>query len=143
MDGGHGFQFTVTLTRAFEDLTGGTKLTHVVALLCVAVAVVLLMTPAALHRLAFGGEDAPEFVKVGSALVIAAPVPLALGIAIDTYVASRRALDSEQAAIWGSPIGFGDSPRSLVRLSASTQAELRLIPRFPGVSNPRALGLPI
>ena len=58
------------------------------------------MTPAALHRLSFGGEDAPEFLKIGSAFVIAAPAPLALGIAIDTYVASRRALDSDQAAVW-------------------------------------------
>jgi hypothetical protein len=58
------------------------------------------MTLAALHRLSFGGEDAPEFVKIGSALVIAAPIPLALGIATDTYVASRRALASDQAALW-------------------------------------------
>jgi hypothetical protein len=90
----------VTLTRAFEQLPASTKLAHVVSLFCVAIAIILLMTPAALHRLSFGGEDAPEFVKIGSAFVIAAPVPLALGIAIDTFVASRRALDSDQAAVW-------------------------------------------
>ena len=63
-----------------------------------AIAVILLMAPAALHRLSFGGEDAPEFVKIASAFVIAAPAPLALGIAFDTFVASRRALDSDQGA---------------------------------------------
>ena len=95
-----GFQFAVTLTRAFEQLPAVTKLAHVIALFCVATAVILLMAPAALHRLSFSGEDAPGFVKIGSAFVIAAPIPLALGIAIDTYVASRRALDSDQAAVW-------------------------------------------
>ena len=84
-----GFQFAVTLTRAFEQIPELAKLAHVIALLCVALAVILLMAPAALHRLSFGGEDAPEFVKIGSAFVIAAPVPLALGIALDTFVAYK------------------------------------------------------
>jgi len=93
-------RFAVTLTRAFEQLPAGAKLAHIVALFCVATAVILLMTLAALHRLSRGGEDVSEFFKIGSAFVIAAPVPLALGIAINTYVASRRAVDSDQAAVW-------------------------------------------
>jgi hypothetical protein len=94
-----GFQFAVTLTRAFEQLPAEAKLAHTIALLCVALAVILLMAPAALHRLSFGGEDAPEFVKIGSGFVIAAPVPLAVGISLDTYVASTRSLESEPAAV--------------------------------------------
>jgi hypothetical protein len=93
-----GFQFAVTLTEAFEKLPAEAKLAHVAALLCVALAVILLMTPAALHRLAFGGEDAAEFVRLGSGFVIAAPLPLAVGIALDTYVAALRALQSAQGA---------------------------------------------
>jgi hypothetical protein len=94
-----GFQFAVTLTRAFEQIPEFAKLAHVIALFCVAFAVILLMAPAALHRLSFGGEDAPEFVKIASSFVIAAPMPLALGIALDTFVATRRALDSDQGAL--------------------------------------------
>jgi Family of unknown function (DUF6328) len=94
-----GFQFAVTLTRAFEQMPQGAKLAHVAALFCVALAVILLMAPAALHRLSFGGEDAPEFVKIGSAFVIVAPVPLALGITLDTYVAVRRALEADAPAL--------------------------------------------
>jgi uncharacterized protein DUF6328 len=94
-----GFQFAVTLTRAFEQLPAGVKLIHVIALLSVALAVILLMAPAALHRLAFGGEDAREFVTIGSVFVIAAPIPLAFGIALDTYVAARRSLDSDVIGI--------------------------------------------
>jgi hypothetical protein len=94
-----GFQFTVTLMRPFEELPAGAKLAHVAALCCVALAVILLMAPAALHRLSFGGEDAPEFLTIGSAFVIAAPIPLAFGIALDTYVATRRVLESDQGAL--------------------------------------------
>src|ERR1700704_4194399 len=52
-----GFQLTVAFTRALEQLDAALKLVHVTALCFVAVAVVLLMTPAALHRIAFKGQD--------------------------------------------------------------------------------------
>jgi hypothetical protein len=93
-----GFQLTVTLTRAFEQLPAHDKLLHVAALCCVALAVILLMTPAALHRITFAGEDTPTFFRMGSAFVIAAPVPLALGIAGDLYVATAKASESPALA---------------------------------------------
>jgi hypothetical protein len=89
-----GFQLTVTLTRTFEQLPASSRLLHVAALICVALAVILLMTPAALHRLSFGGEDNETFFRMGSWFVIAAPVPLALGIAADLYVAASKASNS-------------------------------------------------
>src|SRR4051794_38333545 len=46
-----GFLVTVTLTRAFEQLPAVAKLARVVALFCAATAVILLLPPAALHRL--------------------------------------------------------------------------------------------
>jgi hypothetical protein len=89
-----GFQFTVTLTRAFSELPEQVKLLHIIALCCVGLAVILLMTPAALHRISFAGADTPAFFRLGSAFVIAAPVPLALGISGDVYVAAFKSLDS-------------------------------------------------
>lgn len=89
-----GFQLTVTLTRVFEQLPPHSKLIHMAALCCVALAVILLMTPAALHRIAFAGEDSPSFFRLGSAFVIAAPIPLALGIMGDLYVATSKAAGS-------------------------------------------------
>ena len=94
-----GFQLTVTLTQAFQDLPTEAKLAHAVALCCIALAVILLMAPASLHRISFGGQDDPDFVKIGSFFVVAAPLPLALGIALDTYVAAGRALQSDAAAL--------------------------------------------
>jgi hypothetical protein len=89
-----GFQFTMTLTHVFDQLPYSSKLIHVAALCCVVVAVILLMTPAALHRIAYGGEDTPEFFRLGSGFVIVAPAPLALAIGGDLYVAIAKASDS-------------------------------------------------
>ena len=93
-----GFQLAVTFMRAFGELPLGVKAMHVGALCCVGLAVILLMAPASIHRLAFGGEDDPEFVKIASAFVVMAPLPLAIGIALDTYVAGGRALQSGTVA---------------------------------------------
>jgi hypothetical protein len=57
------------------------------------------MAPASLHRISFGGQDDPDLVKIGSFFVVAAPLPLALGIALDTYVAAGRALKSDASAV--------------------------------------------
>jgi hypothetical protein len=89
-----GFQLTVTLTRAFGQLSDSLKLFHVASLCCVAVAIILLMTPAALHRISFAGEDTPSFFAIGSWFVILAPAPLAIGIAGDLYVATSTAAAS-------------------------------------------------
>jgi Family of unknown function (DUF6328) len=93
-----GFQLTVTLARAFAELPPGVKMVHIAALCCIGLAVILLMAPASIHRIAFGGEDDPEFMKIASVFVVAAPLPLAMGIALDTYVAAGRALQSERIA---------------------------------------------
>jgi hypothetical protein len=93
-----GFQLTVTLTRAFNELPAGFKLLHVIALCCVAIAVILLMTPAALHRITFEGEDTPQFFRLGSRFVIAAPAALAFGITGDLFVASYKSTDSIELA---------------------------------------------
>jgi Family of unknown function (DUF6328) len=74
-------------------------MTHAAALCCIGLAVVLLIAPASVHRIAFGGQDDPDFLKIGSLFVIAAPLPLAIGISLDTYVAAGRALQSDTAAL--------------------------------------------
>lgn len=94
-----GFQLTVTLTQAFAKLPAVAKDCHAAALCCVALTVVLLMAPASLHRIAFGGEDDPQFLTIGSLFVIAAPLPLAIAIALDTHVAAGRALSSSAAPL--------------------------------------------
>jgi hypothetical protein len=81
-----GFAFVVMFSNVFAELPLHAKVMHGFALLAVFVAVTLLMTPAAVHRIAYRGLNSEKFYRIGSALVISATLPLALGIAADTYV---------------------------------------------------------
>lgn len=94
-----GFQLAILLTDAFEQLSYFAKAIHVLALSSVALAMILLMTPASLHRISFRGHNTETFHQVGSCLVVAASVPLACGIVGDLYVATTRALESTPWAI--------------------------------------------
>jgi hypothetical protein len=85
-----GFQFVVVFVRSFAELPGWVKMTHAAALAAVALSVVLLMTPAALHRIAYDGENSQSFFRISSALVVAAAFPLAVGIAADICVVGFR-----------------------------------------------------
>jgi hypothetical protein len=83
-----------TLTKAFDTLPQAIKWVHAAALAAVALSVLLLMTPAALHRLAFHGEDDPQFFEIGSRLVVTAALPLALGISGDIAVVGYKITES-------------------------------------------------
>lgn len=94
-----GFQLTIVLTEAFGRLPASSKLLHALSLGCVAVCVVLLMAPAAYHRIVYAGEDAEDFLHLGGMLVLAATVPLALGLAGDTYVVFAKIFDSAAVGV--------------------------------------------
>lgn len=93
-----GFQFVCTFTRSFKELPLSIQYLHAAALCAVALSVLLLMTPAALHRIAFHGEDDVSFFRIGSALVIAASIPLAIGIAADVAVVFFKVTDNMGSA---------------------------------------------
>ena len=60
-----GFQFIAMLTSGFDRLPQSVKAVHALALCLVAINVILLMTPAALHRLSFNGEDSQNIPADG------------------------------------------------------------------------------
>jgi hypothetical protein len=101
-----GFQLMVTFTRGFGELAAAQKLVHLVALCCVALAVVVLMTPAALHRIAFRGQDCEAFLAIGSRFVIAAPMALAIALAGDMQVAIVKATGSSMLATGAAVASF-------------------------------------
>jgi hypothetical protein len=82
-----GFQFVVMMTRAFDRLPAIAQRVHLAALVSLVIAIILLICPAAIHRLAFEGRDDPQLHRVGSLIVTAALVPLAASIACDIWVA--------------------------------------------------------
>ena len=94
-----GFQLIAVLTKAFNELPSLFKYVHCVGLSAVALSVILLMTPAALHRIGFQGEDDPAFFRIGSWFVVAGSVPLAAGIAADVAVVFFAAIGSGSVAI--------------------------------------------
>jgi hypothetical protein len=95
-----GFQFVVTMTATFASLPGQIKLIHFIALGAVLVSVILLIAPAAVHRVGYGGEDAEQMHRIGSFLITVALAPLAFGIAADVYVALAKAIADKAVAGW-------------------------------------------
>ena len=95
-----GFQLTVFLAESFEKLPPQLKIAHVAALLLVALTILLLMTPAAYHRIVYSGEDSQDVQRVGSRTVVGATLPLSAALALETFVVCAHALESPRIAVW-------------------------------------------
>jgi hypothetical protein len=89
-----GFQLIAVLTESFERLPDLSKYIHLASLGFIAVTVVLLMTPAAYHRIVEQGEETEHFHRFASKMVVAALVPLALGLSGGVYVVVQKVTDS-------------------------------------------------
>ena len=72
---------------------------HAASLFLVGLAVVLLMAPAAYHRIVYAGEDSQDMHRVGSVLVTAATIPLALGLVGDVYVVITKIVGSRNGGL--------------------------------------------
>jgi hypothetical protein len=94
-----GFQLAAILTAAFPELPRRAQLVHLGSLGAIAVAVVLLITPAAYHRIVERGEETEEFHRLAGRFVIAAMVALAVGLSADVYVAFRKVLRADGVAV--------------------------------------------
>lgn len=94
-----GFQLISTLMEAFEKLPASSKYVHLASLGLMALSVILLMAPAAYHRIVEEGEDTEHFHRVASRFLIAAMIPLALGICGDLFVVIRKVTESATTAI--------------------------------------------
>jgi Family of unknown function (DUF6328) len=82
------------LTDTFEKLPSLPRLLHAAALMSVALSVALLITPAALHRIVWAGEDTEAVLRIGGRVTILALLPLAMGMAADSFVVLSRVLGS-------------------------------------------------
>lgn len=94
-----GFQLASTLIEGFTRLPRSSQWVHLASLACVALATVLLMTPAAYHRLVEGGEDTERFHRFVSRVLLLAMIPLALGITGDVFVVVRKVVHSVPVSI--------------------------------------------
>lgn len=94
-----GFQFATMLLDGFARLSDTLKYIHVASLAFIAISTVLLMAPAAYHRLVENGEESESFVRFSSRMVLAAMVVLALGISGDFLVVVTKVFDSLTAGL--------------------------------------------
>ena len=99
-----GFQLAIVLTDTFEKLPILSRLLHAAALMSVALSVALLITPAALHRIVWAGEDAEAVLRIGGRITILALPPLAMGMAADTFVVLSRVFGSTSPAAVTAPL---------------------------------------
>ncbi len=94
-----GFQFAIVFTESFNKLSRASQWVHFASLVSMTFAIVLLIAPAAYHRLAEAGEDSEEFHDTASYLLLAGIAFLAPGMAGDLYVVSLKISGSIELAL--------------------------------------------
>jgi len=94
-----GFQFIAILAESFDRLPSTSKYIHLLSIGLSALTMVLLITPAAYHRIVEQGEETEHFHRFASKVLVAALVPLALGLSGDVYVVVQKVTDSQLISV--------------------------------------------
>ena len=90
-----GFQLIAVFNQGFaEKLAEPVQRVHLVALILTALAMALVMTPAAIHRIAEPESVSERFLWMASNLLLAGMLTLAFGVALDVYVVSTALTSS-------------------------------------------------
>jgi hypothetical protein len=85
-----GFQLIVVFNSRFDEVFGpAEKRLHLLAVGLVAVAVALIMTPAAYHRQTDPEKVTRRMIQISTQLVLFSMPPLALSLCIEFYLISR------------------------------------------------------
>ncbi len=94
-----GFQLIAVFNRPFFDLGEFDRVLHLSSLMLVAVAIGLIMAPAAYHRIAESGRVSSRWVKLATRYIASAMAPLMVAISIDIYVVSKMIVGSTAIAV--------------------------------------------
>ena len=81
-----GFQLVAVLSNGFPRLSPGLKNLHLVATVLTAVAIVLVMSPAAYHRQASPRAVTSRILKISTRLLVTSMAPLAIGLCLELYL---------------------------------------------------------
>ena len=93
-----GFQLMAVFNSTFWEIPNTHRIIHLCAIGLVSIAVALVMTPAAYHRLTLRNEVSQSFIDLSSHLLLGSMFPLLLGICLDFYLIATMILSSEW---WG------------------------------------------
>ncbi|HEX7722172.1 MAG TPA: DUF6328 family protein [Pyrinomonadaceae bacterium] len=94
-----GFQLITMFMDGFDKLPNSSKYIHMISLGWMALTIILLMSPAAYHRIAERGEDTTRMHDFASVLLLAAMVTLPIGICGDVYVVLYKVTSSLPASL--------------------------------------------
>jgi len=94
-----GFQLVTMFMDGFDKLPSSAKYVHLVSLALMALTMILLMSPAAYHRIAEQGEDTARLHRVASGLLLGAMFTLPLGICGDVYVVFYKVTSSVATSV--------------------------------------------
>ena len=102
-----GFQLNEVFGETFDALPALSRHAAVAGLALMNLTIGLLIAPAAYHRIVYGGEESETMHKVGSLMLTAATVPLAMGLAGDMYVVIAKITDSIPGGVVAGTAAFG------------------------------------
>jgi hypothetical protein len=85
-----GFQLVGVLLGGFDALPASSKYVHLVSLAFVLLSTILLMMPAAYHRLVERGQPSEHFYRLTRNVVIWSMIPLGIGICGDFFIVCRK-----------------------------------------------------
>jgi uncharacterized membrane protein len=102
-----GFQLIAVFNERFaKEVERGDQMLHMFAIALVALAVAMVMTPAAYHRSAGSREVTDTFIHVSSLLLVWSMLPLAAGLTLDFHLIVKLICGSEAAALAGAAALF-------------------------------------
>jgi len=94
-----GFQLTAMFTQAFDSIPTSSKTVHALSMSMTALSTILLMTPAAYHRIVENGEDTERFYRFARKVVLWSMLPLAISVAGNFYVVLQKVTQNRALAI--------------------------------------------
>ncbi len=88
-----GFQLIAGFNQGFSKLPAAEQYLHYTSLVLIALAIAIIMAPAAYHRIVEQGSVSLFFVSLISWLIATAMVPLAIALGLEVYVVGTVILE--------------------------------------------------
>jgi Family of unknown function (DUF6328) len=101
------FLLVVPFNSRFDRLSSFDRDLYFVALVCIAIAAILLIAPSIHHRLLFRRQQKEYLVAVGNTMLIVGAVFLAVGLTAILLLISNLIFGAAAAVIVGTITGFG------------------------------------
>ena len=96
-----GFQTMAVFNNRFEDLPASGVAAYVAGLAMLAIAIAMLMAPAACHRMSERGQVSRSLIDLSSRLLTWGMLPLMLGLSLDIFVVVLATMDDARQALVG------------------------------------------